>query len=312
MLLATLAAYQVFPGKGKPSFDVLKKYGCLCTCLCVFICSTTALYYREINQIYFIYILKHFCAHYNINKTLLVGCIKSEIWQRLKDATYTSNIKNTLPSCGIQIHEMQISISCGAQTMFCIIKSMTPVQTMFSRNFKIQKLFSDLISRDAYISLAYLIQIACCSLKLFSITYEYEASEMFFFCLVLSSRNMPLHVLKNISFLVLLKYCIIWNTVLSEIFETEISYIFLLLFLFKVHTKLNYTRSHFSIFHFTLFYQMWKNSSKISSLHKNELYIYSIQWCEKVLAPFLILYFFACLPHFNVSDHQTNLNINQR
>ncbi len=41
------------------------------------------------------------------------------------------------------------------------------------------------------------------------------------------------------------------------------------------------------------------------------IYIY-IQWCEKVLAPFLIFYFFACLPHFNVSDHQTNLNINQR
>ncbi len=37
-----------------------------------------------------------------------------------------------------------------------------------------------------------------------------------------------------------------------------------------------------------------------------------IQWCEKVLAPFLIFYFFACLPHFNVSDHRTNLNINQR
>ncbi len=37
-----------------------------------------------------------------------------------------------------------------------------------------------------------------------------------------------------------------------------------------------------------------------------------IQWCEKVLAPFLIFYFFACLPHFNVSDYQTNLNINQR
>ncbi len=40
--------------------------------------------------------------------------------------------------------------------------------------------------------------------------------------------------------------------------------------------------------------------------------IFYIQWCEKVLAPFLIFYFFACLPHFNVSDHQTNLNINQR
>lgn len=201
--------------------------------MCVFICSTTALYYREINQIYFIYILKHFCAHYNINKTLLVGYIKSENWQRLKDATYTSNIKNMLPSCGIQIHEMQISISQCAQTMFCIIKSMTPVQTMFSRNFKMQKLFSDLISRDAYISLAYLIQIACCSLQLFSM------SEIVFFFLrkqVFSSRNMPLHMFKNISFLVLLKYCIIWNTVLSEIFETEISYIFLLLFLFtEVH-----------------------------------------------------------------------------
>ncbi len=30
-----------------------------------------------------------------------------------------------------------------------------------------------------------------------------------------------------------------------------------------------------------------------------------------MLAPFLIFYFFACLSHFNVSDHQTNLNINQ-
>lgn len=39
----------------------------------------------------------------------------------------------------------------------------------------------NLISRDAYISVAYLIQIACCSLQLFSITYEYEASEIFFF-----------------------------------------------------------------------------------------------------------------------------------
>ncbi len=39
------------------------------------------------------------------------------------------------------------------------------------------------------------------------------------------------------------------------------------------------------------------------------IYIY-IQWCEKVLAPFLIFYFL--LAHFNVSDHQTNLNINQR
>ncbi len=78
----------------------------------------------------------------------------SEIWQRLKDATYTSNIKNTLLTCGIQIHEMQISISCDAQTMFCIFKSMTPVQTKFLRNFKKQKLIGDLISRDAYISLS--------------------------------------------------------------------------------------------------------------------------------------------------------------
>ncbi len=37
-----------------------------------------------------------------------------------------------------------------------------------------------------------------------------------------------------------------------------------------------------------------------------------IQWCEKVFAPFLISYFFACFPHLNVSDHQTNLNISQR
>ncbi len=31
-----------------------------------------------------------------------------------------------------------------------------------------------------------------------------------------------------------------------------------------------------------------------------------------MLAPFLIFYFFACLPHFNVSDHQTNLNIKSK
>ncbi len=45
---------------------------------------------------------------------------------------------------------------------------------------------------------------------------------------------------------------------------------------------------------------------------KDALCAMMLQWCEKVLAPFLIFYFFACLPHFNVSDHQTNLNINQR
>ena len=37
-----------------------------------------------------------------------------------------------------------------------------------------------------------------------------------------------------------------------------------------------------------------------------------IQWYEKLLGPFLISYFFACLSHLNVSDHETNLNIRQR
>ena len=42
------------------------------------------------------------------------------------------------------------------------------------------------------------------------------------------------------------------------------------------------------------------------------VYCAHIQWCEKVLGPFLISYFFACLSHLNVSDKQTNLNIRQR
>ncbi len=50
------------------------------------------------------------------------------------------------------------------------------------------------------------------------------------------------------------------------------------------------------------------NFSK-SVLIKKQIHL---QWCEKVFAPFLIFHFFACLSHFNVSDHQTNLNLNQR
>lgn len=34
-----------------------------------------------------------------------------------------------------------------------------------------------------------------------------------------------------------------------------------------------------------------------------------IQPCKKVFAPFLISYFYVCLSHVRVSDHQTNFNI---
>lgn len=36
-----------------------------------------------------------------------------------------------------------------------------------------------------------------------------------------------------------------------------------------------------------------------------------IQWCEKVLAPFLISYFFVCLSYINVSHHKQNTKITQ-
>lgn len=132
-----------------------------------FHCSIMQLYYqRNKSNIFYLYFKAFLCP---LQQKQNIACGLHHV-RNLKDATYTSNIKNTLHTCGIQIHEMQMSISCDAQTMFCIFKSMTPVQTMFSRNFKIQKLFSDLISRDAYIILSYLIPIACCSLQLFSIT----------------------------------------------------------------------------------------------------------------------------------------------
>ncbi|XP_068122410.1 E3 ubiquitin-protein ligase TRIM11-like [Hyperolius riggenbachi] len=44
------------------------------------------------------------------------------------------------------------------------------------------------------------------------------------------------------------------------------------------------------------------------------LWVYKgyIQWCEKLFAPFLISYSFACLSHLNVSAHQKPLTISQR